>query len=204
MYDWAGLFGFSKLPDGPLSGDLTHSIELAKATPAAVAGLTWPRRAKELKRWEKKLRREQRTGRRDMNLRRLIATPQLGLDSETFHRLAPLANAPTDVLLAAVETRRRELERLPRISPQRAAIEGAGGVAVCLFLIYAADSFCEEPGAWWRFVLAFLDAAGFPTEKLRQHPESLRPLLDKLRLELSGLANTVRADLSFWASRTDI
>jgi hypothetical protein len=203
MYDWAGLLGFSKLPDGPLLFDLTHSIELAKKTPAAVVGLTWQRRSAELKRWAKKLRREYRTGRHDTNLRRLIATPELGLHRETFQRLAPLVAAPTDALIAAIEAARRELERLPRISPQRSALESAGETAVWLFLIYAADGFLDEPRAWWRFVLAFLDTAGFRgTVRLYNHPESLRPRLDKLRIALSDHARVIKADRAFWASRS--
>lgn len=192
--DFAGLLGFPKLADEVIA-NLVDLIALAKATQSTVAGLTRQSRVAEFRRWEKKLRREQQTGRLNTRLRQLIANPALGLDTETFLQLAPLVNAPSSLLLAAVEARRCEIERLPRISPQREARDSAGGTAVWFFLIHSADHVRDEPGAWWEFALAFLDAAGFGTVKLRQHPEDLRPLLDTLRLQASGLAATVRAGL---------
>jgi hypothetical protein len=167
---FAGLLGFSKLADN-VTGELAHCIALAKTMTQAVAGLTRQSRVAELKRWEKKLRKEQQTGRPNARLRQLIANPRLGLDTETFLRLAPLASAPSSQLLAAVEACRGEIERLPRVSPQREARESAGGVAVWFFLIYSADNIRDEAGAWWRFVLAFLKAGGLPTVKLHQIPK---------------------------------
>jgi hypothetical protein len=192
--DFADLLGLPKLADN-VTGELAHFIALAKPTLSAVAGLTRQSRAAELKRWEKKLRKEQQTGRVNARMRQLIANPLLGLDTETFLELAPLAAAPSSQLLAAVEACRRKIARLPRVSPQREARESAGGAAVWFFLIYSTDDVRDKAGAWWRFVLAFLKAAGFPTAKLHQHPETLRPLLDKLRVQASGLATAARADL---------
>jgi hypothetical protein len=178
-HDFAGLLGFSKFPDG-VAEELAHSIALARATPAAVTGLTRKRIAAELKRYAKKLRQELLTGQHNAYLRRQLAEARFGWGIESFPHLAALAAAPTAKLLAAVEQRQREINELPQVSPQRQALESAGGIALWLFVVYAADSIRDVPGAWWDFVLAFLDAAEFPTEKLRQHPESLRPVLDGL------------------------
>ena len=125
-------------------------------------------------------------------MRQKLANPSLGLDINSFLLLAPLAGAPAAQLLAAIEAR-QGTRAAARRSPQRDALESAGGAAVWFFLVHAADSVRDEPGAWWRFVVVFLDVAGFPTEKLHQHPESLRPLLDKLRVEAEPLAMTVRS-----------
>ena len=192
MHDWAGLLGFSKLANEDAE-ELAHFIGLAEAAPDAVKGLTPRRTAATLRRFAKKLRWEQITGQTNTSVRQKLANPSLGLDINSFLLLAPLAGAPAAQLLAAIEARQRELERLPRRSPQRDALESAGGAAVWFFLVHAADSVRDEPGGWWRFVVAFLDVAGFPTEKLHQHPESLRPLLDKLRVEAEPLAMTVRS-----------
>jgi hypothetical protein len=190
-HDYAGLLGFSRLLNGA-AAELRHVIALMGATPSVVAGLTRQREAEELKRCAKNLRREQRTGCPNTHVRRLLADPRFGLGTETFLRLSSLTAAPTSELLAAVEACRREVERLPRINPQRQARESAGGSALWFFLVYAADSIRDEPGAWWRFVLAALDEAGFPTEKLYQHPESLRPLLDELRAAVRPSADELR------------
>jgi hypothetical protein len=192
MYDWAALLGFSRL-ENEHAEELSHVIALAEAGPRVVAGLGRKRTAATLKRFAKKLRREQLTGRPNLDVRRLFAEERLGLDTDTFLRLAPLAGAPGSQLLAAIETRHGELERLPRRSPQRDALESAGGAAVLFFLVRAGDNVRDEPGAWWKFVLAVLAAAGFPTEKLHQHPESLRPLLERLRVEAEPLTGTVRS-----------
>jgi hypothetical protein len=192
--DFARLLGFSKLADN-VASELLHFIVLAKATRPAVAGLTRQSRAAELKRWEKKLRKEQQTGRPNVRLRQLIADPRLGLDIETFLELAPLVAAPSSQLLAAVEACRRKIAGLPRVNPQSEARLSAGGVAVWFFLLFSADDVRDEAGAWWRFVLAFLEAAAFPTVKLHQHAETLRPQLDTLRVQASGLATAVRAGL---------
>jgi hypothetical protein len=192
MHDFAGLLGFSRLTDD-IESELAHVFALMRATPCVVTGLTRQRVAAELKRCAKKLRREQITGRPDSRVRRLLADPSFGLGTETFLGLVPLTAAPTSELLAAVEAHRLELGRLPRVSPQRQALESAAGAALCLFLACAADSVRNEPGAWWRFVLAALDATGFPTVKLYEHPESLRPLLDKLRAEATGVFVPLRS-----------
>ena len=126
-------------------------------------------------------------------MRQRLANPRLGLDIDSFLLLAPLAGAPAPQLLAAIETVQQKLERQPRTSPQREALESAGGAAVWFFLNRAGDNVRDEPGAWWKFVLAFLDAAKFETEALYQHPERLRPLLDKLRVQAEPLARTVRS-----------
>jgi hypothetical protein len=191
---FADLLGFSKLADN-VTAQLADFIARAKTTTSAVTGLTRQARVAELKRWEKKLRKDQQTGRPNPRLRQLIANPRIGLDTETFVQLAPLAATPSSQLLAAVEACRREIERLPRVNPQREARQSAGGAAVWFFLIYSADSIRDEPGAWWRFVLVFLKAAGLPTVKLEQHPETLRPLLDTFRVQVSALATAVRAAL---------
>jgi hypothetical protein len=190
-HDHAGLLGFSKLPAN-VAGELAHNIALARVTRSAVKGLTRQREVAELKRCAKKLRREQRIGRPDTHLRQLLTNPRLGLRTETIERLAPLTAAPTSVLLAAVEACRRDVERLPRVNPQREARESAGATAVWIFLVRAADDVRNEPGAWWPFVLAFLDDASFPTEKLYQHPENLRPLLEECVRALGPLADEVR------------
>jgi hypothetical protein len=194
MHDWAGLLGFSRLPNEDAE-NLAHFIALARVTPSAVVGLTRRRWIAQLKRWAKKLRHEQRTGVRNEYLRRLMADPSLGLNTMTFFRLAPLAAAPASELLAAVETRRRELELEPDTDPQHDSLISAGGVALLFFLVYAATSVRDEPGACWLFVLAFLDAAAFPTEGLYQHPERLRPLLDQMRVEMEPLAKAAKAVL---------
>jgi hypothetical protein len=192
MHDWAGLLGFSKLANEDAE-ELAHFIALAEAGQDSVEGLTPRRIAATFKRFAKKLRWEQITGQTNASVRQRLANPRLGLDIDSFLLLAPLAGAPASQLLAAIETRQRELERMLRRSPQRDALESAGGAAVLFFLVHGADNVRDEPGAWWRFVLAFLDGAGFPTEKLRQHPESLRPLLDKLRVGAEPLTSTVRS-----------
>jgi hypothetical protein len=179
-HDWAGLLGFSKLRDD-VAEELALYIKRAMASAGLVEGLTPRKRAATLKRCAKKLRWEQVSGRPNLDVRRLLADQGCGWDLDTWLLLAPLAGGPVAILLPAVERRERELEQMPRTSPQREAMESAGGVAVLLFLKNAGDNVRDEPGAWWAFTLAFLDAAGFPTEKLYQHPESLRPLLDKLR-----------------------
>jgi hypothetical protein len=191
MHDWPGLLGFSRL-ENEVAEELAHFIGFTEAAPAAVEGLTPRRTAATFKRFAKKLRWEQITGQTNTSVRQRLANPRLGLDIDSFLRLAPLAGAPASQLLAAIETRQRELEQMPRRSPQRDALESAGGAAVWFFLVHAATSVRDEPGAWWKFALAMLDAAGFPTEKLHQHPESLRPLLDKLRVDAEPLARTVR------------
>lgn len=196
LHDFAGLLGFATFPDG-VAGELAHIFALMRETSSVVVGLTRKRQAAELKRCAKKLRREQRTGRLNMGIRQLLADPRLRLDTETFLRREPLTAAPTSQLLAAVEACQRKLERQPRIDSQRQARESAGGAALWFFLVYAADRVCDEPGAWWRFVLAALDANGFPTAKLYEHPEDLRPLLDKLHAVASPLASALRADPSF-------
>jgi hypothetical protein len=204
MHDWAGLLGFSKLANEDAE-DLAHFVALARVTPSAVVGLTRRRGIAQLKRWAKKLRHEQRTGVRNEYLRRLMTDPSLGLDTVTFLRLAPLVAAPASELAAAVETRTRELELEPDTDPQHEALVSAGGVALLFFLVCAANSVRDEPGAWWRFALAFLDAAGLPTDGLYQHPERLRPLLDELRAAVEPQAKAVRAALPFlrlyWRSR---
>jgi hypothetical protein len=186
--------------------DLVHFIALARVTPSAVVGLTRRRWIAQLKRWAKKLRHEQRTGVRNEYLRRLMADPSLGLDTVTFFRLAPLATAPASELADAIEARIRELELEPDADPQHDALVSAGGVALLFFLVYAATTVRDEPGACWRFVLAFLDAAAFPTEGLYQHPERLRPLLDQMRVENEPLAKAAKAVLPFlrlyWRSRS--
>jgi hypothetical protein len=184
MHDFASLLGLSKLPD-EVARELAHCIAQARETPALVAGLTRQRQAAELKRIAKKLRRE-RPGHPEIKVRQLLADPRFGFDTEIFSRLAPLASAPTAVLLAEVEACRREIAGLPRLSPQRGAGTSAGGTAVWFFLTYAAAEAVSDPNAWWQFVLAFLDTASFPTEKLYQHPEDLRPLLDAMRVQLLG------------------
>ena len=196
LHDFAGLLGFATFPDG-VAGELAHVFALMRETPSVVVGLRRKRQAAGLKHCAKKLRREQRTGRLNMGLRQLLADPRLGLDTETFLRLAPLTASPTSQLLAAVETCQRRLERQPRINPQRQARESAAGTALWFFLLCAADSVRDAPGAWWRFVLAALDANGFPTVKLYEHPEDLRPLLDKLHAVASPMASALRADPSF-------
>jgi hypothetical protein len=72
MYDWAGLLGFSKLPDGPLSSDLTHSIELASKKPPG----TWAvaKRLKKPRTWA--VRRGQATS---GNLRSSTWKPSLAI-----------------------------------------------------------------------------------------------------------------------------
>jgi hypothetical protein len=194
MHDFAGLLGFSGLSKDVVK-NLAHCIALARETLSAVAGLTRQRISAELKRCAKKLRREQQTGQANTELRRLLADERLGLDTESFSRLAPLWAAPASELLAAVEARQREVDRLPRVSPQRQALESASCVALWFFQVYAADTIRDEPDAWWHFVRAFLDAAGFPTEMLYQHPESLKPLLARLRPQSEELLARVKPEL---------
>jgi hypothetical protein len=195
LHDFAGLLGFATLPDD-VADELAHTFALMRVSLPLVAGLTRKRCAAELKRCAKGLRREQRTGRLNVALRERLADPRLGFDTDTFLRLEPLTAAPTSELLAAVETHRLELTRLPQVSPQRQARESAGGVALWFFMVFAADGVRDEPGAWWRFVLAALDATGFPTVKLYEHPESLRPLLDKLRADAGPFSDAARAEPS--------
>jgi hypothetical protein len=190
-HDFAGLLGFATFPDG-VADELARVFALMRKTSSVVVGLTRKRQAGELKRCAKKLRREQRTGRLNIKIRQLLADARLGLDTESFLHLEPLTAAPTAELLAAVEACQRKLERLPPINPQRQARESAGGAALWFFLVYAADNVRDEPGAWWRFVLAALDANGFPTVKLYEHPESLRPLLDELRAAARPQADELR------------
>lgn len=194
-HDWAGLLGFSKLSDG-VARELADVVALMRTTPSLVVGLTRQREAAELKRCAKKLRRERRTGRPNIDIRLRLADPRLGFRTETFARLGPLTAAPTPELLAAVEARRREVEREPRINPQTEARKSAGGGALWFFLVHAAESVRDEPRAWWCFVLAALDEAGFPTEKLYEHPESLRPLLDELRAVARPPADKIRGWLA--------
>jgi hypothetical protein len=187
MYDFAGLLGFSKLRDD-VAGELSHIIALAEAGADAVEGLTPRKRAATFKRYAKKLRREQMTGRSNSSVRLLLSDPRLGLDTETFLLLEPLAAAPVTELLAAVEARQRDLDRQSRTSPQREALVSAGGAAVWFFLVHAGDNVRDEPGAWWRFVLAVFAVLGadkFKTEA--------RPLLNELRVAAGPLARTVRA-----------
>ena len=197
MRDWAALLGFSKLAN-EVAEELAHAIALARVTspfndtPTIVAGLTRRRRIAGLKCFAKKLHREQQTGVRNEYLRRLMADPRLGLDTVTFLHLEPLTAAPASELLAAVETRMRELERERDFDAQHEALESAGGAALWFFLVCAADGVRDEMAAWWRFVLAFLRTAGFPTEGLYQHPERLRRLLDELRAAWKPQADEVR------------
>jgi hypothetical protein len=167
---------------------------LARATSPLVVGLTLRRVAAELKRYAKKLRRG-----RDMEVRQKLANPAFGFDTETFLRLKPLIAAPTAELLAAVEVRQREIEReieaLPQADPQRQALVSAGVVATWLFLVHAEDNVRDKPAIWWRFVLAFLDDAKFPTDMLHEHPESLRPLLALLKSQLEEELARVRPEL---------
>jgi len=100
LHDFAGLLGFATFPDG-VAGELAHVFALMRETPSVVVGLRRKRQAAGLKHCAKKLRREQRTGRLNMGLRQLLADPRLGLDTETFLRLAPLTASPTSQLLAA-------------------------------------------------------------------------------------------------------
>lgn len=174
-HDYAHLLGFRVLPKA-VSDELAHIIPLLRATQGLVRGHTPKRVAAELKRCKRKLRGEQRNGHPDKHLRRMLSDPHWGLDFESFERLAPLAAAPTSELLAAVEARHREVERLPRINPQWGTLVSAAAVAQALFRILAQDV-RDQPGACWHFVLAMLDDAGFPTEGLHQHPERLTSLL---------------------------
>jgi hypothetical protein len=181
-HDYAGLLGHPRLPDH-IARELAHNIALARVTPALVVGLTLRREAAELKRCAKKLRHG-----RDMEVRQKLANPAFGFSTETLLHLQPLIAAPSAELLAGVEACQREAERKvkrrPQADPQRQALESAGGAATVFFLAFAEDSVRDEPAIWWRFVLAFLDDAEFPTEMLYQHPESLRPLLALLKSQL--------------------
>jgi hypothetical protein len=188
-HDYAGLLGFSRLPDN-IARELAHCIALSRRSRSIVVGLTRQRVADELKRCAKKLRR-----RPNMQVCQKLANPAFGLDTETFLLLEPLAAAPTDKLLAAIEARQQAVARLPQVDPQREALESAGGAATWLFMLYAADSVRDEPTIWWRFVLAFLDDAEFPTEMLCQHPESLRPLLALLKSQSEELVASLRPQL---------
>jgi hypothetical protein len=206
LHDFADLLGFKTFPDG-VADELARVFAVMRETTSAVVGLTRKRQAAELKRYAKKLRREQQTGRRNIKIRQQLADAHLhltifksapevgapcGLDIETLVRLGPLTAAPTAELLAAVEACQRRLEQLPRINPQRQARESAGGAALWAFLVYATDSKREEQGAWWRFVLDALDATGFPTAKLYEHPEDLRPLLNELCAVVRPQADQMR------------
>jgi hypothetical protein len=193
--DFPELLGFSGFPDG-VASELANLVATMRPTSSVVVSLTRQREALDLKRIAKKLRREQQTGRPNIELRQRLANPHVGWRTETFMRLAPLAAVPTADLLAAVEARRREVERLPRVNPQTEARESAAGAALFFFLVYAAPNVRDEPGAWWRFVLAALDEAGFPTAKLYQHPERLRPLLEGCQVAWRPLADQVRAGLA--------
>jgi len=132
--------------------------------------------AAELESHAKKLRRGP-----NMHVRQKLQNPCFGLDTESFLRLELLTAAPDAELLTAIEARQQEVALKPQADPQTQARESAGGAALWFFLIYAAPTVRNEPGYWWRFVLAFLDDATFPTEKLYQHPEDLRPLLEHLK-----------------------
>jgi hypothetical protein len=188
-HDYAGLLGFSRLPDN-IARELAHCIALARRSRSIVVGLTRQRVADELKRCAKKLRL-----RPNMQVRQKLANPAFGLDTETFLRLKPLAAAPTDELFAAIEARAHEIAVEPQIDPQRQALETCGGFAVWLFMVYAADNVRDEPAVWWRFVLAFLADATFPTEMLYQHPESLKPLLSALKSQSEELLARVSPEL---------
>jgi hypothetical protein len=196
-HDYAGSLGFSRLPDN-IAGELAHWIALARVTPSFVKGLTRQRVTAELKRCAKKLRRG-----RDMEVRQKLTNPAFGFDTRTFLRLQPLLAAPTAQLLAAIEARQRDVERLPRIDPQREALESAGGVATWFFMVYATDSVRDESAAWWRFVLYFLDDAGFPTEMLYQHPESLKPLLALLKSQSEELVARLKAEIQLLTAQRD-
>jgi len=180
-HDYAGLLGFSRLRDN-IARELAHCIALARTSRSIVVGLTRQRVADELKRCAKKLRR-----RPNMGVRQKLANPALGLDTETFLRLKPLMAAPTDELLAAIEARAQEVALEKQVDPQRQALESAGGAATLLFMDYAADCVRDEPAVWWQFVLAFLADATFPTEMLHQHPESLKPLLARLKSQYENV-----------------
>jgi hypothetical protein len=179
--DYAGLLGFSRLTDD-IAAELAHWIACARTTRSIVVGLTRQRVVDELKRCAKKLRRGP-----NMRVRQKLANPALGLDTETFLRLKPLMAAPTDELLAAIEARAQELELEKQVDPQRQALESAGGTATWLFMSYAADNVRDEPAVWWRFVLAFLNDATFPTGMLYPHPESLRPLLALMKSQYQSV-----------------
>jgi hypothetical protein len=131
-----------------------------------------------------------------MTTRRMLADPTLCLDTETFLQLVPVALSPTAELLSAIEECLQKLEGQRRISPAREALVSAGGIAVWLFLLLAADGIRDEPGAWWRFVLAFLHAAKFPIERLYHHPESLRPQLAELYSAAGPFATIMRPYLT--------
>jgi hypothetical protein len=147
MHDWAALLGFSRL-ENDVAEELSHDIALAEAGPDVVAGLGRKRTAATLKCYAKKLRREQITGHPNTSVRQRLANPRLGLDTETFQRLAPLAGAPASQLLAAIETRQKELETQPRKSPQREVLKSAGGAAVLFFWFAPGTMFVmsREPG----------------------------------------------------------
>lgn len=179
-HNYARLLGFFAL-SADLKSNLAHIIALMAATKGVVKGHTAKRVAAGLKRCAKRLRREQKTGRPDAQVRRLLSDERFGLDIESFIRLQPLTRASTATLLAAVEARQQEVARLSRINPQWGNLVTAAALARELFLHCATDTVRNKPGACWDFILAMLDDAGFPTEALHEHPERLTSLLGPLR-----------------------
>jgi hypothetical protein len=179
-HDYARLLGFRILPDDAKS-NLAHIIALMAASKGVVQGHTAQRVAAELERCAKRLRREQKTGRPDMRVRRLLADPRFGLDVDSFNHLQPFTSASTATLLAAVEARQREVAEMSRINPLWGALVLAAGIARELFLHYATGIVRNQPSACWDFILAMLDDAGFPTEALHDHPERLTSRRGPLR-----------------------
>ena len=141
------------------------SRKLAKGhTPAKVAA--------GLRRIESRLRR----GHDGPEVTRELTDPHFSIDGETFMRLALIVanrDMPRDRKLAAIETRRREIEAMAGIDARYALRVVLVAQALARIWYWCAVD-CADTIRQWQFVLAILEAAGEGTEGVRKNPERLK------------------------------
>jgi hypothetical protein len=167
----AWLLGLHALPDECVNG-IAWLLAAHKASRERVKGHTPARWAATLRKVESRIRR----GDNNPETTRVITDPLFGADVETWTRLAPIVADPDvspDDKLAAIETRRRELEALPEIDALY-ALRVMLVTQALLFIWYFFAAGRDDHVRQWHFVLAILEAAGESTDGLRKNPERLR------------------------------
>jgi hypothetical protein len=132
----------------------------------------------EYQRTIKRLHREERTGRRDNEIRARLQNP-FCLDHVSHPHLAPLAADPdtsASELRRAVEScleRTAAWPRRARFNPRWEAVKMAVIMASAWFRVAGRPELHTDKTAQREFVLTAMAAAGFPTLGLRGHPERL-------------------------------
>jgi len=142
------------------------------------AGPTPRNMAAEQKRTIKHLCREERTGRRDNEIRTRLQNP-FCLDHVSYPHLAPLAANPdtsASELRQAVESCLKQTAAWPqgeRFNPRWEAVKMAVIMASAWFRVAGRPELRVDKTAQREFVLSAMAKAGLPTLGLRRNPERL-------------------------------